>query len=132
MKQRGRHLRLPPRLRNPQRSSGALQANTVTLSGIITAIEPLRHTPAGLPLMRFQLKHSSTQIEAGMQRQVECEAGCVGIGDIATALSKFTTGAALQVSGFLAKKGRNGTQIILHVSHIANITNEHSVTNIKG
>jgi primosomal replication protein N len=96
-----------------------LQANTVTLSGTITAIEPLRHTPAGLPLVRLQLSHGSTQTEAGMQRQVECEVGCVGIGEIATALSRLKPGTALQVTGFLAKKSRVGTQIILHVTNIA-------------
>jgi len=95
-----------------------VQANTVTLSGTITSIEPLRHTPAGLPLVRFQLKHSSTQVEAGIQRQVECEVGAVGIGEIATALSKYQAGAALQVTGFLSKKGRSGTQLTLHTTTI--------------
>ena len=96
-----------------------MQSNTVTLSGIITAIEPLRYTPAGLPLLRFQLHHGSTQVEAGINRQVECDVSGVGIGDIATALSKCQTGAAIQVTGFVAKKGRGGTQIILHVTNIA-------------
>jgi primosomal replication protein N len=90
-----------------------LQANTVTLSGTITSIDPLRHTPAGIPLVRFQLNHGSTQIEAGIQRQVECDVSGVGIGEIATALSKYQTGAAI-----LSKKGRGGTQIILHVTTI--------------
>ena len=54
-----------------------------------------------------------------MQRQVECEVGCVGIGEIATALSRLKPGTALQVTGFLAKKSRVGTQIILHVTNIA-------------
>jgi primosomal replication protein N len=96
-----------------------VQANTVTLAGTITSIEPLRHTPAGLPLVRFQLKHRSTQIEAGIQRQVECDVGGVGIGDIATALSKLSSGAAVQVSGFLANKYRSGTQLTLHITTLA-------------
>jgi len=95
-----------------------LQANTVTLAGNVATIEPLRHTPAGLPLVRFQLKHGSTQIEAGISRQVECEVGCVGIGEIATALSRFHGGEAIQVTGFLARKGRLGTQLTLHVTHV--------------
>ncbi len=96
-----------------------MQANTVTLSGTITSIEPLRHTPAGLPLVRFQLKHGSTQTEAGMPRQVECDVGGVGIGTIATVLSKLQAGAAVQVTGFLANKYRTGTQLILHVTTVA-------------
>ena len=95
-----------------------MQANALTLSGTITAIEPLRHTPAGLPLLRLQIAHRSTQTEAGMQRQVECEVGAVGIGDIATALATFKQGAAIQVTGFLSKKGRGSTQLTLHVTEI--------------
>jgi primosomal replication protein N len=99
-----------------------LQANTVTLTGTLAAIEPLRHTPAGLPLVRFQLSHGSTQIEAGMRREVYCEVSGVGIGEIASRLSKLQAGAAVQVTGFLARKGRTGTQIVLHATDIANAT----------
>lgn len=72
--------------------------------------------------MRFQLNHRSTQIEAGMQRQVECEVGGVGIGEMATAMSKFQAGAAIQATGFLSKKGRTGSQLTLHVTAIAKHT----------
>jgi len=96
-----------------------VQANTVTLSGTIASIEPIRHTPAGLPLVRLQLHHGSTQTEAGIPRQVECTMGCVGIGGIATALSKYQAGAVIQVTGFLSQKGRGGTHNILHVTTIA-------------
>ena len=64
------------------------------------------------------MNHSSTQTEAGIQRQVECDVSGVGIGEIAATLSKFQAGAAIQVTGFLSKKGRGGTQIILHVTTI--------------
>lgn len=69
--------------------------------------------------MRFQLHHGSTQTEAGIPRQVECTVGCVGIGGIATALSKYQAGAVIQVTGFLSQKGRGGTYNILHVTIIA-------------
>jgi len=92
-----------------------VQANTVTLSGTISSIEPLRHTPAGLPLVRFRLQHRSTQAEAGISRQVECEVGCVGMGNITAALSTRRVGEEIQVTGFLSKAGRNSSHLTLHV-----------------
>lgn len=106
----------PPRPRSSPRRS--VPANTVTLSGTITSIEGLRHTPAGLPVVRLQLAHASTQVEAGMNRQVDCEVGAVGVGEIAGSLSRLQAGASIQVSGFLAKKSRGSQQLILHITQI--------------
>ena len=97
--------------------------NTVTLAGEITAIEALRHTPGGLPLVNVRLLHRSMQIEAGIKRQTECEVGAVAIGDIASAVTVFNTGDRVTVEGFLAAKRRMGaqlgTQLILHITKIA-------------
>jgi primosomal replication protein N len=96
--------------------------NTVTLAGEITAIESLRHTPGGLPLMNFRLLHRSMQIEAGIERQTECEVSAVAIGDIASAVTAFKAGERVTVAGFLAAKRRMGaqlgTQLTLHITHI--------------
>lgn len=96
-----------------------MQANTVRLAGTIASIDPLRHTPAGLPLARFRLRHDSTQNEAGMSRHVECEVEGVGIGEIAKALAAIQAGSAIEVAGFLSRKGRTGSQLILHVTNIS-------------
>jgi len=48
-----------------------VNANALSLQGTIAGIEPLRHTPAGLPLLEFKLAHRSMQVEAGFKRQVE-------------------------------------------------------------
>jgi primosomal replication protein N len=99
-----------------------VNANAVTLAGEITAIESLRHTPGGLPLMNFRLMHRSMQIEAGIERQTECEVGAVAIGDIASAVAIFKTGDKVTVKGFLAAKRRMGaqlgTQLVLHIIEI--------------
>ena len=42
-------------------------------------MEPLRHTPAGLPLLNFKLVHKSLQVEGGYRRQVECEVSCIAL-----------------------------------------------------
>jgi primosomal replication protein N len=100
--------------------------NTVTLAGEITAIEPLRHTPAGLPLLNLKLMHQSMQEEAGGQRQTAFEISAVAIGDIAAAAAHFQAGDAVTVQGFLAARRRMGaqigTQLTLHLTHITTFT----------
>lgn len=93
-----------------------METNAVALSGALVAIEPLRHTPAGIPLLNFRLAHKSQQIEAGYKRQVECEMNGVAIGDTAVEISRLQTGQAISVSGFLNRKNRMSAQLILHVT----------------
>ena len=103
-----------------------MDTNSVTLSGEITAIESLRHTPAGLPLVNFRLRHCSVQVEAGIRRQTDFEVGAVAIGEIASAVSAFHAGDGVKVQGFLAAKRRMGaqlgTQLVLHITQIAQQT----------
>ncbi len=93
-----------------------MDANAVTLAGKLAAVEPLRHTPAGLPLLQFKLVHKSVQIEAGFKRQVECEVSCVVLGDAAAQLSKMKEGAEVSVTGFLNRKNRMSAQLVLHAT----------------
>ena len=93
-----------------------MEANAVTLAGTLAQVEPLRHTPAGLPLLQFKLAHKSVQIEAGFKRQVECEMNCVAMGDIASDLSRSGAGAGISVTGFLNRKNRMSAQLVLHAT----------------
>ena len=94
-----------------------VQANAVTLTGTLAHVEPLRHTPAGLPLIEFKLFHQSVQIEGGFKRQVDCEVSCIAVGEAATELSRHGPGAGLRVSGFLNRKSRMNAQLVLHAAH---------------
>ena len=93
-----------------------MEANEIALSGELTTIEPLRYTPAGIPLLSFKLKHQSRQVEAGLKRQVECEVGGVAMAEVAVAMSRLKPGQAVRMSGFLNRKNRMSTQLILHVT----------------
>ena len=93
-----------------------MDANAVTLAGTLAQVEPLRHTPAGLPLLQFRLAHKSMQVEAGFKRQVECEMSCVALGEIASALAKESAGAGISVTGFLNRKHRMSAQLVLHAT----------------
>ena len=98
-----------------------MEANEIALSGELTAIEPLRYTPAGIPLLSFKLKHQSRQMEAGLRRQVECEMGGVAMAEVAVAMSRLKLGQAVRMSGFLNRRNRMSTQLILHVTEAREI-----------
>ena len=90
--------------------------NEVALSGELTAIEPLRYTPAGIPLLNFRLLHRSQHAEAGLKRQVECEVNGVAMAEVAVALSRLKPGQAARVKGFLNRKNRLSTQLVFHAT----------------
>ncbi len=95
--------------------------NKLVLSGQVVLIEPLRYTPAGLPLLSFVINHVSENIEAGLKRKVECEVNAVAMGDLAK--SNITLGADINVAGFLAKRSAKSTQLVLHILKIEIIEN---------
>lgn len=95
-----------------------MNRNTVSLSATLAVIEPLRHTPAGLPVVDFTLAHVSAQTEAGSQRQVEFDMPAKATGDLATRIAKTRTGSQVAVQGFLNRKHRMSRQVVLHVTNM--------------
>jgi len=91
--------------------------NALSLSGTVAAIEPLRHTPAGIPVLNFRVAHQSRQTEAGFKRQVDCEVLSVAMGEVAQALSRVREGQRVRIAGFLNRKNRMSAQLILHVTN---------------
>jgi primosomal replication protein N len=93
--------------------------NKLVINGVIVGLEPIRYTPAGLPLLSFVLRHASEQIEAGLKRKVECEVNAVVLGNQSSELVKqnISLGMAINVEGFLAKRSAKSTQLIMHVTH---------------
>ena len=86
------------------------------LSGVIVHLEPIRYTPAGIPLLSFVLQHASEQIEAGLKRKVECEMNAVALGDLAKI--SIQIGDNMKAKGFLAKRSAKSTQLVLHIEQI--------------
>ncbi len=82
-------------------------------------VEPLRYTPAGIPLLSVVLRHVSEQAEAGMKRRVECEVNAVVLGDLA--LSGLKSGAQIIAHGFLARRSLKSTQLVMHINEIKSI-----------
>ncbi len=90
--------------------------NKVALAGVVTAIEPKRYTPAGIPLLGLTIQHVSEVVEANMKRKVECEVNAVIMGELAN--SPIASGDHIQASGFLAKRSAKSTQLILHIQNL--------------
>ena len=95
--------------------------NKLVLSGLVVALEPIRYTPAGLPLLSFVINHVSENIEAGLKRKVECEINAVAMGNLAK--SNIQVGANINVAGFLAKRSAKSTQLVLHIMKIEILKN---------
>jgi primosomal replication protein N len=79
-------------------------------------MQALRHTPAGIAIVNFRLQHRSEQIEERAARQVEVELAAQAVGQVAERLSRLPDGAAIRVSGFLAKRSRTSDFPVLHVN----------------
>jgi primosomal replication protein N len=86
------------------------------LSGEVVQLEPLRYTPAGLPLLSFVVRHVSEQIEAGTKRKVECEMAVMAIGDIANQAKQIQLTSQVKLAGFIAKRSLKSTQLVLHLN----------------
>ena len=106
-----------------------METNAVTLSGELVAIEPLRHTPAGIPLVDFRLLHKSRQVEGGYKRQVDCEIAGVAVGEIAVGMARMRRGHQVSVEGFLNRKNRMSAQLVLHVTRAQELEDTNHAKN---
>jgi primosomal replication protein N len=95
-----------------------VSGNRVRLIATLSAIEPLRHTPAGLPVVDFTLTHASSQTEAGKQRQVEFDMPGKAAGDLANRVAQMRPGSQVTVQGFMNRKHRMSRQLVLHVTNM--------------
>ena len=95
-----------------------LEINRVQLSGQLLSVQPIRYTPAGIPVTEATLGHHSEQQEAGLKRQVTCEVPVKALGPLAHQLAAASIGTALKASGFIAAKSLKSRQLILHLETI--------------
>ena len=100
----------------PPLEAQGIQPNRVHLGGQVAAREPLRYSPAGVPIATLQLLHESRQSEGGAPRQALLEIEIVAIGEVATRLAAVLPGQRLTATGFLAKRSRRSRRVVLHVN----------------
>jgi len=95
--------------------------NQLLIEGIVGNNPETRYNPAGIPIVRFTLRHQSLQTEAGMKRQVVCNIGVIASGEtLQPQVQKLQTGEGVRVSGFLARaNNRQGeNRLVLHAEQI--------------
>lgn len=90
--------------------------NTLVIAGTVLKCEPVRYTPAGLPLLSFLLQHVSEVEESGLKRRVQCQLSAMMIGDLAK--TSLLEGSHIQAKGFLAQRSAKSTQLVMHIQQI--------------
>jgi primosomal replication protein N len=94
------------------------QANRITVAGRLIELDALRHTPAGVAMLKFRLQHDSVQTEAGSERKVSCEIAAVAFEREAKLLAAAKLGSSVKVDGFLAARSRSSRTLLLHATQI--------------
>jgi primosomal replication protein N len=101
--------------------------NELVLSGRLLKSAEVRKTPAGIPIARFTLAHSSRRLEAGQLRDVECRMAVVAVGQaLAGTVTGSRPGDRLKVRGFLCRAGYRAPdmRVELHALEIETVA-EH-------
>jgi primosomal replication protein N len=100
-------------------------ANRVEITGVVTELQSLRYTPAGIPVVEFRLAHESERAEAGARRKVHAEIDAVAFEAQARLLAAGPGGNApgalgrlLKAEGFLCAKNRRSRKPVLHVTNM--------------
>jgi len=90
--------------------------NQFQFVAMIVEREAMRYTPAGVPIVSAKLRHSSQQLEAGVQRQVEFEIAALAAGEISGRFNQAELGANHRFIGFVARKNRNSKSLVFHIT----------------
>ena len=103
--------------------------NRIEIEGSIAALESVRYTPAGIPIVELRLKHASEQVEAGKPRKVALELVALAVGEMAQQLSRAPLGASIKVTGFLAHPAKAQVRVVLHITGFEFIQNVNQIDN---
>ncbi|MEW6590640.1 MAG: primosomal replication protein N [Pseudomonadota bacterium] len=92
--------------------------NRLVISGALIQVEPLRYSPAGVPIAEAVIHHRSSQAPAGQARQVECELTVQASGELAPRLAQLPQGTQVQLEGALNRRSVNSRQLVLLLNRI--------------
>ena len=85
---------------------------------MVIEAKALRHTPAGIPVLEFRLRHESERAEAAAQRKVSAEVEAIAFETQARLLAQGAIGRRLKAEGFLCARNRRTKKLVLHVTNI--------------
>ncbi|MCG9115551.1 primosomal replication protein N [Laribacter hongkongensis] len=92
--------------------------NQVTVEGTLHRFLPLRHTPAGIPVLSCELEHESEQSIGKMTRKIRCEVEVIAAGTVARSLSACPEGSLVILKGCLANRSMRSSRLVLHVQSV--------------
>jgi primosomal replication protein N len=95
--------------------------NRLQLTASVVEREPVRYTPAGVPIASCTLQHRTEVVEAGIARQVELTMPAVAAGEVSGRLERCAMGVETLFTGFLAKKNRNARTLVFHITELQDI-----------
>ncbi|HJX57141.1 MAG TPA: primosomal replication protein N [Thiobacillus sp.] len=92
--------------------------NRLVISGALIQVDPLRYSPAGVPIAEAVVLHRSSQTVATQVRQVECELTVQASGTLASQLAQLNTGTQVKLEGALNRRSVKSRQLILILNRI--------------
>jgi primosomal replication protein N len=92
--------------------------NRLVISGALIQVDPLRYSPAGVPIAEAVVLHRSSQTVATQVRQVECELTVQASGTLATQLAQLASGTQVKLEGALNRRSVKSRQLILILNRI--------------
>jgi primosomal replication protein N len=93
-----------------------LSRNQIVLSGAMRNLQPIRYSPAGVPMLMFELQHQSQQIESNIARSVSVTMRVQAAGELAREIGRFLEGTEILVKGFLTRSSQRSDIPVLHVN----------------
>ncbi|NWG39182.1 MAG: hypothetical protein HXY27_04340 [Hydrogenophilaceae bacterium] len=88
--------------------------NKLILAGEIVSLDPVRYSPAGIPIAKAILRHESRQSGQIMQ----CELMIAAQGENAEMLEKFKPGARIRVAGPITRASQNNRNLLMWIEHL--------------
>ena len=92
--------------------------NRLVISGALIQVDPLRYSPAGVPIAEAVIHHQSSQAVAAQTRQVECELAVQASGTLAAQLAPLAAGTQVRLEGVLNRRSVKSRQLILILNRI--------------
>jgi len=92
--------------------------NRFEIEGVLCEIAALRYSPGGVPVLACSVEHRSTQIEAGLAREVSLEMQAVAVGEKAPLMAAARLGSTVRLVGFLAARSLRSRAPVLHIEII--------------
>jgi primosomal replication protein N len=92
--------------------------NRLVISGELIRIDPLRYSPAGVPIAEAAVLHRSSQQVGQQSRQLECELTVQASGGLAGQLAGLAAGQRVKLEGALNRRSVNSRQLLLILNRI--------------